>query len=230
MTIVLSFVFVSCNDDKEKDEPVTLEELGQGEYVDLGLPSGTLWATRNIGAKSPEECGDYFSWGETAPKDHYGWSAYKWCKDGSSKMTKYNASSDNGTVDNKTELDPEDDAAYVNWGPLWRMPSMEQQAELQRYCTWRWTSINGMNGQLVTGPNGVSLFLPVAGGFCYSPASDFNFASLGSNGFYWSRTLDSNNSFRAWEMDMFSGVKGGCSRNSYRCSGSTVRAVRVPQN
>ena len=97
------------------------------EYVDLGLPSGTLWATMNVGANSPEDYGDYFAWGETAPKSVYDWSTYKWCRGLVNTITKYcNSGGYNGFVDNKTELDPEDDAATANWGAEWRMPSFEQ--------------------------------------------------------------------------------------------------------
>ena len=95
------------------DEPVT------HEWVDLGLPSGTLWATCNVGASSPEGYGDYFAWGETEPKDYYDWSTYKWCNGNEVTLTKYCTDSFfgyNGFTDGKTELDPEDDAAYVNWG------------------------------------------------------------------------------------------------------------------
>ena len=97
--------------------------LGEGvpsqehEWVDLGLPSGTLWATCNVGANAPEEYGDYFAWGETAPKDYYDWSTYKWCKGSYNTMTKYCTNSSygyNGFTDGKTELDPEDDAAWFN--------------------------------------------------------------------------------------------------------------------
>ena len=90
-------------------------------YVDLGLPSGTLWATMNIGASSPEDYGDYFAWGETQPKDVYSWSTYKWCNGSSSKMTKYCTDSsfgNNGFVDNKTELDPEDVTSKHNGASL----------------------------------------------------------------------------------------------------------------
>ena len=96
------------------------------EWVDLGLPSGTLWATCNVGANSPEEYGDYFAWGETTTKSSYSWSTYKYCKGSSSTMTKYCTSSYYGTVDNKTELEPSDDAATANWGSEWQMPSLEQ--------------------------------------------------------------------------------------------------------
>ena len=118
------------------DDPVTPPDLH--EWVDLGLPSGTLWATCNVGASNPEELGSYFAWGETATKDFYEWSTYKWCNGSETTMTKYCTNSDygnDGFVDNKTELDFEDDAAYVNWGPSWRIPSYEQFEELCTSCT-----------------------------------------------------------------------------------------------
>ncbi len=103
------------------------------DYVDLGLPSGTLWATCNVGASKPEEYGDYFAWGETTPKSTYYWSTYKWCKGSETTMTKYCTRSDygyNGFTDNLTELQPEDDAATANWGSVWKMPSYAQFSEL----------------------------------------------------------------------------------------------------
>ena len=110
----------------EEPEPDIDDTLDGHAYVDLGLPSGTLWATCNVGASSPEEYGDYFAWGETEPKNDYNWSTYKYCKGSSTTMTKYCTSSSYGTVDNKTELEPSDDAATVNWGSNWQMPSLEQ--------------------------------------------------------------------------------------------------------
>ena len=156
--------------------------LDNHEFVNLGLPSGTLWATMNVGANSPEEYGDYFAWGETTPKDVYSWSTYKWSTGGISTLTKYCTDSYwgyNGFVDNKTELDPEDDAATANWGPDWQTPSLEQIQELINNCSTQWTTRNGVTGRLFTSNiNGASLFLP---------ASDINDA--GSWGYYWSRTL-----------------------------------------
>ena len=155
------------------------------DYVDLGLPSGTLWATCNIGADSPEDYGDYFAWGETEPKEVYSWTNYKWCNGTYNTLTKYCHNSGygaNGFVDNKKELDPEDDAAYVNWGPSWRMPTVAQLQELLENCTWRWTTRNGVDGQLAKGPNGKTLFLPAANYYYDSSLSE-----EGSIGVYWSR-------------------------------------------
>ena len=157
------------------------------EVVDLGLPSGTLWATFNIGATAPEEYGDYFAWAETVPnKEHYWWSStpYVVIEDGQVHFSKYNTKENLGPVDNKTELDPEDDAAYVNWGPHWRMPSKEQLDELTANCTWEWTQVNGVNGHLVTGSNGNTIFFPAAG---YRLEYDLN--GVGVNGSYWTRSL-----------------------------------------
>ncbi len=193
------------------------------EYVDLGLPSGTLWATCNIGASAPEEYGDYFAWGETDPKDYYDWSTYKWCNGSSKTLTKYCTDSSygyNGFVDNKTELDPEDDAAYVNWGPSWRMPTSNQYSELCGLCTWEWTQRNGVNGRLVTGPNGKTLFLPAAGMLW----NDYLYDS-GSTGHYWSRTLY----YKTYDAYLL--LFGSVSMHWYdfnrRSDAQTVRAVRV---
>ncbi len=95
-------------------------------WVDLGLPSGTKWATMNVGANSPEESGDFFAWGETSMKNDYGWENQKYWIDDSVKFSKYVTNSQYGNKDGKKELDLEDDAAYVNWGKGWRMPSDSQ--------------------------------------------------------------------------------------------------------
>ncbi len=195
---------------------------GQHEYVDLGLPSGTLWATCNVGASRPEEYGDYFAWGETTPKEVYKQGTYTWCRGTSDSMTKYCTQSNygyNGFTDGKTELDPEDDAAYVNWGPSWRMPSMEQLWELVDQCTWTWTTRNGVDGQLVTGPNGNTIFLPAAG-FRWDSSVD----SSGTWGDYWSRTLYESKSSDANYLyfNLGSVNMGGCGR----FYGFSVRAVR----
>ena len=193
------------------------------EWVDLGLPSGTLWATCNVGASNPEELGSYFAWGETATKDFYDWSTYKWCNNNYMKMTKYCTLSNygnDGFVDNKTELDHEDDAAYVNWGPSWRIPSYEQFEELCTSCTSLWTQHNGVNGLMFTGPNGNNLFLPATGMFWGK-----GLGGVGADGYYWSRTLYNypndalilifkSNVLSYWDC-------------SYRSIGLTVRAVRA---
>lgn len=201
------------------------------EYVDLGLPSGTLWATMNVGASSPEDYGDYFAWGEIQPKEYYGWSTYKWCNGDDNQLTKYcfRFVGYNGFVDNKTELDPEDDAAYVNWGPEWRMPSLEQLKELENYCTNEWTTLNDVNGKLFKSKkNGASLFLPAAG-----RRDDQWIHFVGIFGLYWSRTLSNGSNSYADNLGFNSGevfVDGGTWSYDARNCGLSVRAVRVPQN
>ena len=193
-----------------------------GDFVDLGLPSGTLWATRNVGAESPEDYGDYFAWGETAPKDKYDMDTYKWYYASTvfHRYTKYwTGDQYGGYYDGKTELDPEDDAAYVNWGSSWRMPKYDEFNELKTKCTWVWTTRNSINGYLVTGPNGKTIFLPAAGFH-----SDRSLKLAGTGGRYWSRTLYSpapNNAYGLY-FDS-SGVHWGGQREL----GFTVRAVRM---
>ena len=201
------------------------------EYVDLGLPSGTLWATMNVGANSPEEYGDYFAWGETTPNyGVYYWSTYKWCMGSADTMTKYCTKSYygyNGFTDGKTELDPEDDAATANWGPEWRMPSLEQIQELMDNCTTELTTRNGVNGRLfISNINGASLFLPAAG---YQRDGDLYYG--GTDGDYWSRTLFFSSPIRAYILYFYSDTADTVDwYHYYRCHGSSVRAVRVAQN
>ena len=202
--------------------PATAEEH---EWVDLGLPSGTLWATCNVGANSPEEAGDYFAWGETEPKESYTWETYKWFYDrnGWPCCTKYCTNELDGTVDNKTELDPEDDAASVNWGPSWRMPSQRQIFELCDQCIREVTTINGVQGIRFIGPNGNMVFLPLAG---YYNKDTLNTA--GTQGYYWTRSLLESLSSNAHDLSL--------SRYFFetwdyheRYLGYTVRPVRAPQ-
>ena len=181
------------------------------EYVDLGL--SVKWATCNVGATSPEDYGDYFAWGEIEPKETYSWATYKWCDGTSSNMTKYNA------ADGKTILDPEDDAAQVQWGGNWRMPTEEEQQELIDRCSWERTNLNGVIGYKVTGPNGNSIFLPAAG--FRDGSSLYN---AGSDGNYWSSLLSTVRPDSAWRVLYFgsSNVGRGYDRRSY---GFSVRPV-----
>ena len=202
------------------------------EYVDLGLPSGTLWATCNIGADNPEDYGLYFAWGETTGYTQdttdghsFNWTSYKWCNGSYNTQTKYCNNSRygyNGFTDTLTELEPEDDAAYVNWGNGWRMPSRNQQDELRTECTWTWTTKNGKNGYNVVGPNGNSLFLPAAG---YRTDTYLYYA--GSNGYCWSRTVGSSLPDGAYYLGFNSSRIIADSRT--RCDGRSVRPVRVSQ-
>lgn len=201
-------------------------------YVDLGLPSGTLWATCNIGADSPEDYGDYFAWGETEGynegKTTFSWSTYKWCKGSYKTLTKYcndSSSGYNGFTDDKTELDLEDDAAYVNWGAASRMPSYEQFQELinSDYTTTEWTTQNGVNGRKITSKtNGNYIFLPAAG-FRFNSSLD----GAGSYGNYWARTLDTSGPNFARILAVDSSYIGPT--NYYRYNGQSVRPVLLSE-
>ncbi|MCQ2226427.1 MAG: hypothetical protein MJZ01_00785 [Bacteroidales bacterium] len=141
------------------------------EYVDLGL--SVKWATMNVGANAPQEYGSYIAWGETetATKSSYDWSTYKFQAD--------------FIGDNKTSLDPEDDAAHVNWGGDWIMPSPDDFDELKQNCTCTWTKQNDVNGYKITGSNGKSIFLPAAG---FRVGGGLYVVSI--VGLYWSSLLD----------------------------------------
>lgn len=141
------------------DKPSSSDIIINGhKFVDLGLPSGLLWAKNNIGAVLPSEEGDYFAWGETEPKAEYTSATYKWKGSSSSEMFKYNR------TDGKKILDPEDDAATANWGTGCRMPSYADFMELTSECEWiQQENYQGVSGYLVKGPNGNSIFLPDAG-------------------------------------------------------------------
>ena len=205
--------------------------------VDLGIvmtrTDGTnyklYWAKSNLSESGlcakPEDYGDYFAWGETTAKDNYTWETYQFCSGSSSTLTKYCGDSEygnNGFADNLTELLPEDDAAYVNWGPYWRMPTEEQQEELCSQCTWTWDTRSGKNGYKAVGPNGNSLFLPAAGYRDYGRLS-----GVGTKGYYWSRTLGVGWPNCASDLYFRSSYMTGSS--DYRINGNPVRPVRASQ-
>ena len=178
---------------------------GTPEAIDLGLPSGIKWANMNLGASVPEEYGDYYAWGETEPyyisqspltwkdgKTGYNWASYKWCNGSGESLTKYVTvlNGQYGTYDGKSVLDSEDDAARVKFGGNWRMPTEAECAELVNNCTWTWiTNYNGsgVDGRLVTAPNGHSIFLPAAGCRLGSSLYEENLT-----GYYWSSSLPFN--------------------------------------
>lgn len=168
-------LFTACTPTNTPDDPTNPEnpndtiasgdtgqtDAGKMVAVDLGL--SVKWAICNVGAKRPEEFGDYFAWGETKPKSTYDWSTYKWCSGSYNQLTKYCTSSEYGIIDNKTNLEPSDDAATVNWGGKWRMPTIAEYEELHTKCLWVWSTQNGVQGYVITGLNKNSIFLPAAG-------------------------------------------------------------------
>ena len=126
------------------------------EAVDLGL--SVKWANMNVGAKKASGFGTYFAWGETKSKDYYSWNTYAWSKGDSQFLTKYS------NTDRRSQLAPVDDAAHVNLGGGWRMPTVDEFEELINNCTWEWTTLDGVNGYNVTSKKtGNSIFLPITG-------------------------------------------------------------------
>lgn len=195
--------------------------IGGHDYVELGLPSGTLWATCNLGASKPEGYGNYYAWGETKTKSTYNFSTYKYVNGDYDKLTKYCNRSDygnNGFTDNLTDLQTSDDPAAANWGSGWRTPSKAQWDELLTNTTNQWTTRNGVKGREFTSKkNGAKLFLPAAGG-----RSEFRWA--GFLGGYWSRSLYTDTPFLAWGLRIYS---DDCYMGyDYRSGGFTVRPVR----
>ncbi len=186
------------------------------DAIDLGLPSGLKWAKFNLGASSPEELGDKYAWGETETKQNYMWGTYKWCNGSENSLTKYNTNSSYGTVDSRTVLLAADDVAHVKLGGKWRMPTYAEWTELRNYCTWVWTTQNGREGNLVTGPNGNSIFLPSAGIERY-PDSGY------VGGYYWSSSLQTLYPNRALGVSFYS--TSFSTGGSDRCYGESIRPV-----
>jgi len=222
----------------------TLSGSGTHEYVDLGLPSGLLWATCNVGATNPEDYGDYFAWGEIEPYYADGHSQDSTCSNwrnmttgaGNTDITGYDWHTYNqGGSDDFVEwatppynsnnvLKPERDAAHVNWGGDWRMPTKEEWKELRDNTTSKWTTQNGVYGRLFTstvaGYTEASLFLP-ADGCRYRTLLNY----VDFLGQYWTSSRDASNPDYAHYMYFLS--DGVSPQNiSYRCQGFTVRPVR----
>lgn len=184
------------------DEPQTFElkysercaDPNHVHMVDLGL--SVKWACCNVGANAPEHYGGYYAWGETSEKSNYYWTYYKhWFdKDGDG-----NFGWDEGTITSDIAA-TEYDVAHVQWGGSWRMPRFSEVQELVSKCSWEWTSVNGVAGQKVTGPNGNSIFLPAAGQRCEEGIDD-----SGLCGLYWSSTPHEDNARGAYGLYFYSG-------------------------
>ncbi len=210
-------ILCACG-DKENDN------TGNDNWVDLGLPSGLLWAKCNLGAGTPEGYGDYLAWGETSTKNLYDWSTYHYCTGDSSQMTKYcndAAYGADGYTDHLTVLEADDDAARVRLGSGVRTPTKAEWEELMANTTSEWTSQNGVYGRKFTARNGKSLFLPAAGGWW-----DADYEGAGEHGGYWSATLCTDSAFCAWDFGI-----GGDDQDLYaadRKYGLSLRAVKSP--
>lgn len=196
-------------------EEVCFEVDTLWDGYDLGL--SVKWAHINIGATYPEEAGDYFAWGETEPKIEYTWANYKFCNGSPGGISKYST-----RVDNFKVLEPQDDAATVNWGGRWRMPTNAEISELLEECKWQWKEINGAAGYMVSSNRlgGKSIFIPVAGHKEGSKLIEYN-----SYGAYWGNTLMSNTDAGYLRMLPKDYSPTADRMNASRYHGMPVRAV-----
>lgn len=188
--------------------------------VDLGL--SVKWATFNLGATKPEEYGDYFAWGETELKEEHSWETYKWCMGSYNTLTKYCMDSKygyNGFSDLKDELFLEDDVAAITLGGKWHIPTFSQWNELVGYCSWTWTSMNGIYGHKVTsrvsGYTDKWIFLPAAGAYTYG---------VGTTGYYWSSSLRPGEAYKAYYV-YTSSSSGLHLEYTNRAAGFSIRPV-----
>ena len=243
---------ISAWDSQDVQSIVIVQNDNEDDYifgaVDLGLPSGTLWATCNIGATAPNEIGDYYAWGELEPHYNaiidnglvsnqlvvdwkpgyqagYDWSNYKHCQGTEHTLTKYVTNSYNGTVDGLSELLPEDDVAFHLSNGRYCIPSKDQIEELCRQCQWQDCYIDGNRVEKGIGPNGNFIVLPYTG--FWENTGMPNGLSIH---LYWSRTLDTGLSTWVWGLDMANGSVGqhsdvGAYRLLRRSDGSPVRPV-----
>lgn len=203
----------------QKEDTQNGKIINGHKFVDLGLPSGLLWAETNVGAESLSDYGNYYAWGETSVKLNYDWSTYKYGK-ASNDMTKYSY------IDDKSTLECSDDAAWANWGTSCRMPTKTELAELNDMdnCTWEWTTVNDVKGYKVTGKKaGYTdnwIFLPASGGYydgechyqgdtCYLSSSRYNYPAYDA----FALRFNSDNHKVGY---------------SYRCYGNVVRPVAEP--
>ena len=197
-------------------------------FVDFGLPSGTLWSTKNIGAENGDTAeswyGNYYAWGEIETKTNYVWSNYKHANGGYDKLTKYcnnSAYGNEGYTDELTQLVPEDDVATVTKS-AWRMPTKEDFDELLAGTINSWVTnykgISGLNGRVFTGINGNTMFIPAAG---YRHGSDIYL--VGSDCYLWSSTLNLDYPYDAYRLYFYSdNIRMNLSN---RCSGFSVRPI-----
>ena len=174
------------------------------EYVDLGLPSGLKWATCNVGATTPEDYGNYYAWGEITTKTEY------------TEENSVTFGQEIGDISGN----PTYDAARANWGNRWRMPTRTEMEELVNNCTWTWTTQGSVNGCIVTGPNGNSIFLPASG--FYDGSSH---VSVGEECYYWSSTPYESDTYGAYSLMFNSRTHYEEVSGDKRRNGHTVRPV-----
>ena len=191
--------------------------------IDLGLPSGTKWACCNVDADKPEEYGGYFAWGETEEKEAYTLSNYQFVYE----VGPNEGGGDPSSYDNFFRFlylgddiaGTSYDVAHVRWGGSWVMPSLAQAQELINHCSSKWTSMNGVNGRLFTGPSSGTIFIPAAGFHWYEHLHD-----AGDRSYYWSSTQSPTYPHNAYWLNFNSGY-AGCNEGGYRGNGYQVRPV-----
>ena len=196
-------------------------ENAEGEWVDLGLPSGTLWYSVNLGAGAPEEYGDCYAWGETEEKESCTWETYRWCNGAHELLTKYCNSvtyAADSVTDQLEELEPADDVATVVLGEGASIPTRDDWEELKSCTRSKWTTVNGVKGRKFSA-HGKSIFLPAGG--CQLGGERQGAETRGD---YWSSSLNPYDPGNAWyfyfdEEDKYVSYY-------YRYYGRSIRPVR----
>lgn len=228
---------LSINAQADTPQPPAPSEtdgnIGGHEYVDLGLPSGTLWATYNVGATSPYEKGDYFAWGEVEPREDFSWESYKFYEgwEVDPNNGEWAVLKDIGNDISGTEYD----AARHQWGNGWRLPNEQERYELCMLCWTNGSSVeNGVRGIRLHGPNEHSIFLPICGfGLWYGKPDPFNNTSAA----YWTgsedpeygyngRPIEPSNVSKSFAVELYAGFTGSTSPKAY---GLNIRAVINPK-
>src|SRR5574344_81249 len=221
LTILLALAISMPTDLLAQKSKLTGVSNGH-EWIDLGLPSGIMWATCNIGASKPEEFGDYYAWGETTTKSNYSDSTSLWWGEGLASLK------DKGVIRYYKSYDgtltSEYDAACKKWGGKWRMPNLFEYLELVDHCKMTWATVNGVVGCILKGPNGNSIFFPSAGERIGSSLSDAD-----SRGGYWcstaSESIVQNFNFRNWDNSFYYSFVG-----EYMYYGLCIRPIFCPND
>lgn len=185
-TLLLSLVLSGASQAAGTSAPSKPDgEIAGHGYVDLGLPSGTLWATCNVGAEAYYYPGEYFAWGEVQARDVFKWRDYQFFEEEYTDPEghlNYTAK-EIGAVISGTEYD----AARIQWGDAWRMPTREDYEELKEYCDmeyWEAAQVSPRQGLRISGPSGKSILLP----YTFCPHTGINPAVL-TGGDYWTSTV-----------------------------------------
>ena len=206
---LFSVLMISCTSGEESkseksagSEDVSTSELTMSKEVDLGLPSGNIWAGWNLGADSIGQIGNYYSWGELEPKKEYTKNTYKY----------------QGKILEEDIASTEYDVVSSLWGGNWHIPTKDDFAELINNCKQEWVTYGDISGYKFIGPNGKSIFFPAAG--CFENMSPFN---QNSYGYYWT-SIDNVKGFRANNLSFY---KGRLVIDKYnRYAGLTIRPVK----